>query len=309
MKFKPNLIIYFLAGVFFFIFWMIVVFPEDAVESRVITEIENQTQGRYLIDTKDMDVSLLGSVTFKDLKLSEMVGGKKELMLQSPKLKVGFSPLGVLSQKVDFTFDLKGSKKGDLEGAIKKKDTQTDFALELDEYPLEELKFLGRVAKVNIKGLVDGDIDLQINTANPQSNDGEIDINLENIQTDATKISLDPNDPAASFPIPPIKVTGPKGSHIKAEVKQNFLNINSVKLAGGDITLDLKGKISLNGRSFRDYRMDLNGNFRISDTLNKTLPIGFILDKQKAADGSYPLRISGRMGKPQIMIGKFRVPL
>lgn len=309
MKFKPNLILYIVAGVVFFLFWMIVVFPRDALESRVITEIENQTGGRYSIDTKDMAVSLLGSVTFEDLKVNEMVAGKRELMIKTPKLKIGFSPLGAMSQKIDFTFYLKGSKKGDVEGAFKKEGGELAVEAEFDEYSLDELKFLARLAKVNVKGRLDGDLDLKLNSANPNSNDGKIDLELQNIQTDATKISLDPGDPAASFPIPPIKFTGAKGSHIQADVKQNFLNISSIKLAGGDVTLDLSGKISLNGRSPRDYRMDLSGSFRISESLNKTLPIGFILDKQKSADGSYPLRISGRLGKPDVQIGKFRVPL
>jgi len=297
------------AGAFFFIFWMIVVFPYDALQSRVITEIQNQTGGRYQIDMKDMDISLFGSVTFDDLKVHEQAGAKKNLLLKTPKLKVGFSPLGMLSNKVDFDFYLEGNKKGEIEGSYALEDGTTLLEIEFDEFPLTEFRFLAKKAKVGLKGILEGEIDLKFDPENPSGNEGKIDIELENLSTDPTSITLDPGDPASAMSIPGIKLTGAKGSHIKASILKDKLDIQSIKFTGGDLDLDLKGSVSLKGRRPEDYRLDIKGGFKMSENLTKALPFLFIIEKQKNAQGVYPLTVTGRLGKPNIQIGKFRVPM
>lgn len=309
MKGKANFLLYIIAGFLFFIFWLFIVFPYDALESRVITEIENQTGGRYQIAMKDMDLSLFGSVTFKDLKVTERAGGQKKVLLSTPKFKLGFSPFGVLSQKVDFTFYMKGKKKGDLEGAIKQESDETYLNVEFDEFPLSELKFLTAKAKVGLKGKLDGEIDLNLNRKNPKQNKGDINLNFENLSMDSTKINLDPSDPSTAMEIPQIKLSGSKGSGIKGKIIQDKFELSSIKLTGGDLDLDLKGSISLKGKTPADYKMALEGGFKMSDKLTKAIPFLFILDKQKGPDGVYPLSISGRIGKPNIRIGKFRLPI
>ena len=78
---------------------------------------------------------------------------------------------------------------------------------------------------------------------------------------------------------------------------------------GGDLDLDLKGSVSLKGRGPEDYRLDIKGGFKMSENLTKALPFLFIIEKQKNAQGVYPLTVTGRLGKPNIQIGKFRVPM
>lgn len=303
------MLLYIGAGILFFIFWLIVVFPYDALQSRVITEIENQTGGRFKIDMKDMDISLFGSITFENLKISEIQGGNKQLLLQTPKLKIGFSPLGLLSQKMDFDFYLKGTKTGDVEGDFRKVNGTIELNMDLDEYPLSELKFLASKAKVGLKGKLDGEVKLKLNPVNPTQNNGNIDIQLVNLTMDPTSISLDPSDPASAMAIPAIKITGPKGSHIQAKVLKEDLDILSVKFTGGDLDLDLKGRVVLKGRTPQEYRLNITGGFKMTEALTKALPFLFILEKQRDDKGVYPLTVSGRLGRPNIQIGKFRVPL
>lgn len=310
MNSKSSIILYIGAGILFFFFWLYIVFPYDALQSRVITEIENQTGGRYKIDMKDMEISLLfGNVTFEDLKVSEMIGGKKQLLLKTPVLEIGFSPLGLLSQKMDFDFYLEGNKKGEIEGDFRQEGATTELNMEFDEFPLSELKFLAAKAKVGLKGSVEGEVQLKMNPKNPSQNNGIVDLQLINLKMDPTSIALDPSDPASAMTIPAIKFTGPKGSHIKAKVLKDNLDIQSVKFMGGDLDLDLKGKVTLKGRTPQDYRLNIKGGFKMTEALTKALPFLFILEKQRDDKGVYPLTITGRMGKPNIQIGKFRVPL
>ena len=66
---KFRMFVYVGAGLFFFLFWLVWVFPTDALKSRILTEIENQTQGRFKFDVGSLDVSIFGSVTFNKLKV------------------------------------------------------------------------------------------------------------------------------------------------------------------------------------------------------------------------------------------------
>ena len=257
----------------------------------------------------EMDISLLGSVTFEDLKINERVGGKKNLLLKTPKFKVGFSPLGLMSKKMDFEFFLKGDKSGEIEGDFRQEGPETEINLELDDFPLAELKFLSSKAKVGLKGNVDGELKIKFDRTNAKRNDGNIDLNFENLMTEPTSIALDPSDPASAMTIPAIKLSGAKGSHIRAQVKQDRLDVQSIKLTGGDLNLDLKGSISLRGRTPRDYRLDIKGNFKVSPQLSKALPFLFLIEKQRNDKGEFPLSITGRVGKPNVNIGKFRIPL
>jgi type II secretion system protein N len=309
MKFKPSLILYVVAGFIFFLFWMLIVFPYDALQSRVITEIQNRTGGRYHIEMKGMDISLFGSVTFDDLKVHDMGAGKKELLLKTPKLKLGFSPLGVLSNKVDYDFFLKGSKSGELEGSFAQENNTTHLAVDFDEFPLTELKFFTQKAKVGLRGNLDGEVDLTLSPRDPSDNDGKIDMQLVNLSTDPTSIQLDRSDPASAMALPAIKLSGGKGSHIQAQVVKDQLQIQSIKLTGGDLELDLKGNVQLSGESAKDFRINVEGGFKMTDNLAKALPILFLIEKQKNEQGIYPLSLTGRLGRPNIQIGKFRVPL
>ena len=71
---------------------------------------------------------------------------------------------------------------------------------------------------------------------------------------------------------------------------------------------ELKGKIFLSSR-MANYRLNLRGQFSVSEKLNEAFPFLFIVDSQKKEDGSYPLSITGRISRPSIKIGTFTVPL
>lgn len=309
MKIKPNVFLYTIAGIIFFIFWMIVVFPYEALQSRVITEIENRIGDNYKLEMEDADLSLFGSVTLENLVLTEILGDQENLLLKTPKFKLGFSPFIFLSDKVDFTFFLKGKKKGDMEGAFKKETDKTEIAVNINDYQVSDLDFLASKANVVLNGVLNGNVDLKLNQGDPKQSKGEIEIALSNLVLDPTKITLDPSDPASAMETPRIKLSGEKGSHITAKVNEGRLEVQSITLRGGDLELDLQGRISLQGASPKDYRLDMDGSFKVSEALDKALPFLFIIEQQRNAQGFYPVKISGRISKPAIRIGKFRVPI
>lgn len=308
MKSKANILLYLAAGFFLFLFWLYIVFPYDALKSRVVTEIENHFQGQYRLDIGSMDVSLFGSVTFKNLKVTEGGASEEKTLLNTPKLKLGFSPFALLSKKVDFSLYLKGSK-GDLDGDVRQEGDEFELNLTFNKFPISELGFISSKAKVGLKGAIDGDLDIRFNKFDVNRNTGKVDLELIDFAMDPTRINLDPSAPDAAMEIPEIKLTGSKGSHIQAELQKDNLMVSSIQFAGGDLELNLDGRLALQGPNPADYRLALKGNFKIADTLSKALPFLFIIEQQKNAEGIYPLNITGRLGKPGIRIGKFDVPI
>jgi len=306
MKIKPNLVLYIAAGVFFFIFWMMVVFPRDALESRILNEIENQSGGRYRVEMKDMDLSLLGSVEFEKLKVLERVGSKDEVLLDTPMFELGFSPLGILSKKTDFSFAMEGNKKGDLEGDFRQKNGETELNVEFDEFPIEDLKFLASKVQLDIRGDLEGVVRFNVNSESPNENKGKIDLNLNGLRLEKGRIRLDPKDPASAMDLPQVQITGKSGSHIKATLNRDKLEVQSIALTGGDLVLRLKGQIILRGNNPQAYRLALEGELQVGKKLSDILPLSY-LKLKKNAQGAYPLALKGPLAKPQIWSGKTRL--
>lgn len=308
MRSKFSFILYLGAGVLFFLFWLIWVFPTDALKSRILTEIDNRTQGRYKIDVGQLDMSLFGSLTFKDLKVSEGIGDQEQLLLKTPKLKLGFSPFGLMSQKADFSYYVQGSK-GDLEGKYRQEGDETHFSANFDQFPLADIGYLSAKAKVPLTGTLDGDIDLKLNRGDATKNSGNIDVKLINLTMGATRLAIDPTAPESAMEIPPIKLSGAKGSLIQGEVVKDSLELKTITLKGGDLDLNLSGRVSLQAVKAADYRLALQGQFSLTEALAKALPFLFIIEQQKNPQGVYPLNITGRLAKPAIRVGTFNLPI
>ncbi|MCE9624226.1 MAG: type II secretion system protein GspN [Deltaproteobacteria bacterium] len=307
---KFRMVLYVAAGIFFFVFWLVWVFPTDALKSRILTEIENQTQGRYKFDVGSLDIGILGSITFNDLKVSEGVGDTEKTLLKTPKLKLSFSPLalGSLAKKPDIDFYIKGSK-GQLEGNYHQDGDEFDLTASFKQFPIADLGMISAKAKIDLTGSLDGDIDLRLNKADTNKNEGSIDLRLIDLTMASTRVALDPTAPDQAMEIPQIKLTGAKDSGIKGEVKKENLEISAIDLKGGDLDLNLSGRVVLQGAKASDYRLALQGGFSLTEALAKALPILFIIEQQKNPQGVYPLNMTGRLGKPSIRVGTFNLPI
>lgn len=325
MKSKIRVLLYLLAACFFFVFWMFWVFPYSTLESRILTEIENNFHGRYKIEATDTDLSLFGSLAFKNLSVKESSAEGSSQFFKTPKLKLDFSPIAFLSKKIDVDFYFEGQGKGEVEGAFAQKTGErTNFEIDFDAYPMADLKGLWMKANLAFRGELDGAANLEFYSNETQKNQGEIDLALVNLSLDPTSMDLNLAG-LASVPlnIPRIKLSGAKGSHIQAQLKGKQVEFSAIHLQDGDLGLDLKGTLNVSARNMRDYRLSLEGSFKISDKLLNNIKaqqakdvaenidgILILLNQQKTSEGVYPISIEGRLsGKPEVKIGKFRLPI
>jgi len=96
--------------------------------------------------------------------------------------------------------------------------------------------------------------------------------------------------------------------HSKLLERGGNFEVKGMQLAGGDISLDSNGKI-YGARSIDNYRFNLRGNLKVSQEVADKLQILSLVEKQKTADGAYPFTITGRVTKPSIRIGEFKLPI
>ncbi len=97
-------------------------------------------------------------------------------------------------------------------------------------------------------------------------------------------------------------------SRLEAEISRGNVEVKTLHLEGGDVTLDADGKV-YGARRIENYRFNLKGSFRVSPELVTKFPaLGFI-DNQKTPEGLYPFTMTGRVSKPNIRVGELKLPI
>ncbi len=281
MKIPSKMILYVLVGMVSFFIWMILVFPYDALKSRILTEIENQTRGRYLIEADDLDLSIFGSLSFKNLKVIERSSDEYKTLSKIPKLKIGFSPFIIFTRDLDIDFTLFGANKGTLSGYIENNDKYYDIEFELENYSLKDLDFIPYTEEIPFQGKLKGESKVKFfpkrSAVKEEKSNGNLEIFIDNLSVGP--IILDSIAPAMasqlgskSLTIPKIKVSSKPNAKITGQLNDRRLNLQ-VKMgdAKTDFAIDLNGNINLNLGALENSNMSFSGGVYLSDKQIKAI--------------------------------------
>jgi type II secretion system protein N len=306
MKGISRSLAYLGAGFFFFLFFLYWTFPSEVLKDRILHQVEDSLGGQYRLKVAKMSAGLVFGFTFKNLVVTKKQDGKDVTVFQSPSVSVNPSYLAMLRKNTDLSFNV-ATTKGGVKGQFSDSPDQTRVLVDLNDLNLSDLKFLAVSAGVPLKGIIGGEVDLKLSKKDVGKNSGNIDLDLKSLSLDPTKVKLDPSAPEAVMEIPKINLTGPKGSKIVGELSRNNLEIKELGLKGGDLDASLKGRLTL-GPKIDDYQLNLEGPVKLGTALTEGVPLLSLFEQQKQSDGSYNLLISGRLVKPSITVGQFKVP-
>ncbi len=306
MKKSVKILGYLGAGLFFFVFFLFWSFPYDVLKTRILNQIEESMGGGYRLKVQSMSAGLIFGFTFKNVEVVRREGGKDIVLLKSPKLNVNPSFMAMLRKVNRLSFSVVVGK-GELSGSYLDSASNNEIELEFDELNLADLKFLSAVYHVNMKGTINGEYSLNINKKDPTKNSGKVDLDLVNFSLDPIKFRMDPNTPESEIQIPEIKLSGAKGSKLLAEMQKNDILLKELLFTGADVDLNLKGSINTAPR-IDDYRIDLSGTFKVKPELAQSVQLLALFEQQKQPDGTYPLTLNGKLMKPGISVGAFRLP-
>lgn len=279
----------------------VLLFPFDSLKSRVGTEIENAMGGGYQVAVGELSPSLPNGAVLKNVEIRPRGDtATASIKLSEAKLKVALLPL--LSGTVEVDFDLK-PPQGRASGAFSQMKGGMEIVAKLDRFDLALISFLTQKAGIPLSGMVSGNIDLELYPQDPLRNTGAA--VLQVLDLGLGEISL----ADGAFKVPAMKLAQAGGnSKIDIQVSRGNFEVKAIQFAGGDLDLNTDGKV-YGARRADNYRFNLKGSFKPTADFAQKFQILGLVEKQKAADGSYPFTITGRILKPSIRIGEFKLPI
>lgn len=286
-----------------FVVFLYIFFPYDALKDRILGEVERQLGGGLQVSAKSLDSHWITGVEIDDLVVEGPgEGGMVKLVkLSKVRARAALIPLIFGSVRAKFSVDL---GKGEISGSARTGEDTINLKVAVDDFNLGDFPFIRERTGLGITSRIDGDAELAINKVQPVRSTGNIDITLQDLNIAQSQLKLG----ELELEIPSLIIAKGKDSKVKLSLGRGTVTFENFALKGGDLTLDLKGKLFLSSK-VENYRLNLRGTFGVSQKLNEALPFLFIVDSQRQPDGSYPLSITGRLARPSIKIGTFTVPM
>jgi type II secretion system protein N len=283
-----------------FLYWS---FPYDSLKDRILGDVERQLGGGLQVSAKTLEPHWFSGVEIEDLVIEGPGerGLTKLVSFKRVKARASLIPLIFGSVRVKFSIDL---GNGEISGRANVGDETVALKVEVDDLNLADFPFLQERTGLRITSRIDGDADFSINQAQPIRSTGKVNVAFKNLMIGSSQL----NAGELVLEVPDLVIAKGKGSQLRMSMGRGTLTMENFAFTGGDLGIDLKGKIFLS-RRVNNYRLNIRGKFSVSQKLNDAFPFLFIVDSQKQEDGSYPLSITGRLSRPSIKIGTFTVPL
>lgn len=283
------------------VLFSVVLFPFDSVKNRAAAEIESAMGGGYQVTIGKLSPSLPSGAVLKDVEIRPR-GGAAEAPMKLSEARIKVALLALLSGGMEVDFDVK-PPQGRATGAFIRKGGGMEINAKLDRFDLGLVSFLTQRAGIPVSGSVSGNVSLEMYPQDPLRNTGSA--VLQVLDFGLGEISL----ADGAFKVPPMKLAQAGGnSKIDIQVSRGNFEVKVLQLAGGDLDLNTDGKV-YGARRADNYRFNLKGSFKPTPDFAQKFQILSLVEKQKAADGSYPFTITGRISKPSIRIGEFKLPI
>lgn len=293
-------VVLFFVSFLVFLYWM---FPYDALKDRIGSVVAEQLGGDVDIEIGDLSPYWFTGVDIKKFAIKGNNAGQIVTIFECKRLKARASLFSLLVRRPSVSFDLK-LNGGEVDGNVKQSEELLAIDAELDDVDLKNFSFITSKAGLVMTGKINGDVDLKIDKQRSVNSTGNIFVELVDWKIAAGEAKFG----EMVMPLPDLVLTKGRDARIKANISKGSINFDSFKFAGGDLLVDLKGKVFMSSKT-ENYRFNLNGSFTASQKLNEAMPFLFIIEQQKQQDGSYPLNVTGRLTKPTIKIGTFTVPM
>jgi type II secretion system protein N len=283
-----------------FLYWM---FPYDVLRERIAGAIEQQVGRQVNVSIGKLEPYWFTGVDIENLEIEGVgAGGARELIsLKGARARAAIFSLLFGGPRVSFDLEV---GKGEVSGDTAVDSDSIALDIDIDDLNFGDIGFIKSATGLNLSSRIGGYVKLDIDRARPVRSKGKVSLDLRDIKIRASSLSLGEME----LPLPELTVTKGRGSSMEVEIGKGVVEIKALKLVGGDLEIDLTGKIFLSTK-VDNYRLNLKGSFKPSAKLGEVLPFLFIIEKQKGPDGSYPLTITGRMSRPSIKIGTFKLPI
>ncbi len=283
-----------------FLYWM---FPYDAVKERVIGMIESGIGGDLEVNIDSLEPYWFSGVDLSGLTIAPPGGGKAKALIKVNRVRARAGIFSLIFKSPSVSFDVEMGD-GEISGTVRQSEDTIAVESRLDDIDLSNLRFISVQTGLNLSSRIDGRVSLRVDRQNPIRSSGSVTLELMDLKIKASELKV----AGAEMPLPELVFAKGRESRVKLDIGRGTVTFEDLKLTGGDLGLDIKGKLFLSSRA-ENYRFNLNGSFTVTEKLSEAFPFLFIVEQQKQEDGSYPLSVTGRLARPSIKIGTFTVPL
>src|SRR3989338_5771876 len=284
----------------FFLYWM---FPYDALRGRLAGVLEQQLGSNVDVEILSLKPSAFSGMKAKRLSINMREKGEilPLLNIDEAIAKISFFSLLFGTPRLDFSLQC---GKGMIRGTGRRSGVTIELDIDVEDFDLASLQIFSSRYGLHLTSRIDGSFRLTLDQQNFLRSNGKADLVFRALSLQPSEIEV----AGTIITLPEIVFSRGKNARLSAEMIKGALSIETLKFEGGDIGLDLSGKIFLS-QSISNLRLNLNGSFRDSPKLTETFPVFFLIEKQKTAYGTYPLSITGPVTKPSVKIGSFSLPI
>lgn len=303
----PNILKYigyvflFIFSFFVFVYWT---FPYNVLKDRLVSTTEQQLGGEYDLKVGELSPNFFTGAVLKQVKILKHEGDVTSTVWEAAKIKIRASLSTILFGKTNISFSVKG-RKGSISGGFKNTDDGFNFDGDFSDFNLGDFGFMKSDAGPSLSSAIDGSLELNINKKQIVQSTGNADFSFNDIKVTAGVLKV---SEGMEFNLPELFFSKGSGSTLKFDLSKGAIHVTEMKLQDGDLKLDLTGDVFMSA-IFKNYRMNLKGTFSVTPKLEQAIPFLFMIEKQRQADGTYPVTITGRIGQPSIKIGDFTLPI
>lgn len=297
---------YIALGVVAYVLFLYWTFPFDQLKGRLEGAIESALGPDYDVRISSISPSFVTGAVLKGVSLSVRSNGVAQPMLDVDKARVRVGLFSVLLGSPEANFSLQ-FKKSTIDGSVSKRDTNLLISAELDPVQLANVPWFTNVLGLQLDGKISGTLSMTLPLEGNKPTEGSVNLAFQGGALQAgSKIPL---GQLGSMDITnAIKFAQGKDSKLVMKWSKGLVDLSSWKWADGDIQLDLKGQ-AFTSVNAANTRLNVNGTITLSPQFEKDFPITMMISKQKQADGSYAISVTGNLNHPGIKVGEFNLPL
>ncbi len=299
-----------------FSFFIYYTFPFHIFKDKVSWEIERFLGKGYRVNIAHLEPEFLLGAMFENLVIEKLDQGKNNQLIQVKKAYISKS---LFSSAIDYSIQI---GRGEIDGWASINSTSLDLNLECDELSLNDVGWVKELSGFLFHGRIDGDIELDLDLNRISRSNGNIAIDLKNIEindiiTSVKKVIAKQNNPMlASVPamlndmnITRLVLSQKKGSYLKGKIRNGVLQLEGFRLTQGDIELELRGRVTLNRNPNRIRFSGVQGYISAGEKMENLLSFVSVLGAKKDQQGRYKIELKGSVNKLDIRIGGKRLPL
>ncbi len=285
-----------------FLYWT---FPFDQLKGRLEGAIEKALGTDYDVRITHIAPSFVTGVVMKGVSVSLLRSGTSQTVMDIDKarLRVGLFSLIFGNPEAGFSLQF---KKSSIDGTVGRRDNSVQINADLDPLLLPNVPWFANVLGLQLDGRISGTLSLTMAVDGNKPSEGSVDLKFQGGELKAgSKIPL---GQAGSMDVTnPIRFATGKDSKLAIKWSKGLVDFTQWKWSEGDIQLDLKGQ-AFTAVTVANTRLNINGTITLSPQFEKDFPIIAMISKQKQADGSYAVSITGNLNHPSIKVGELTLP-